>query len=78
VWWRGIRDFGPKLIRIWWFNNVMEIEEVKTGRAESFYRPEPQKLVRVPDFVAQGAPARRSDPFILTDYRGSEAYQKTT
>lgn len=53
----------------------MEIQEVKTGKAEAYYVPEPQKLVRVPEFAAKGAPARRSDPFILTDYRGTDAYQ---
>lgn len=53
----------------------MEIQEIKTGKAEAYYEPKSQKLIRVPEFVAKGAPTRRSDPFILTDYRGTDAYQ---
>jgi hypothetical protein len=55
-----------------------ERKEVETGKAEAFYVPEPKKLIRVPEFAAKGAPAKRSDPFILTDYRGVDAYQSVT
>ena len=60
------------------FSDVMAEEqqrkEVET-KAEAFYVPEPRKLIRVPEFAAKGAPPRRGDPFILTDFRGSDAYQ---
>jgi alkylated DNA repair dioxygenase AlkB len=47
------------------------------GKSVSYYQPRPVKMPELPDFTSEAA-KKRSDPFRLADFRGSNAYQKPT
>ena len=53
----------------------MELQDVDTGKVKGFYESKARKLPEVPDLTNKGAVPRRGDPFILTDFRGFDAYQ---